>query len=143
MPGTYVGQVFATRLELYLSGVHPHKRAGISGRQREGAVSVVVSGQYEDDEDYGHTVIYTGAGSRDLITGKQVLDQELIGGNLALAVNCQQELSVRLIRGATPKSTFGPEEGYRYDGLYRIESYWQETGRSGHLVWRYRLVQLE
>ena len=143
LPGTFVGQSFANRIALSLSGVHPSRRSGISGSQREGAVSVVLSGAYEDDEDHGDTVLYTGQGGRSPDSRKQVIDQELVKGNLALAVSCQRELPVRLIRGATPGSVHGPEEGYRYDGLYRVESYWREPGRSGYQVWRYRLVRWE
>jgi integrase len=39
--------------------------AGISGGEREGADSIVVSGGYEDDEDYGDVIVYTGAGGND------------------------------------------------------------------------------
>ncbi|RYG64451.1 hypothetical protein EON80_19215, partial [bacterium] len=31
---------------------------------------------------------------------------------------------------------------YRYAGLYRIARYWAEPGRSGPLVWRFRLEEL-
>jgi putative restriction endonuclease len=32
------------------------------------------------------------------------------------------------------------EGGYRYDGLYRVEDYWHDRGKSGYLVWRFRLT---
>ena len=32
-------------------------------------------------------------------------------------------------------------DGYRYDGLYFVESFWQETGQAGYLVWRFKLVK--
>ena len=143
VPGTYVGQHFANRIELSLSGVHPSRRSGISGSQREGAVSIVLSGVYEDDEDNGDVVVYTGQGGRNPDSGQQVADQDLVKGNLALAVSCRRELPVRVVRGAVPRSAHGPEEGYRYDGLYRVESYWQEPGHRGYLVWRYRLIRWE
>ena len=44
------------------------------------------------------------------------------------------------MRGPNPDSEYAPTSGYRYDGLYYIDSYWQERGRSGFLIWRYRLV---
>lgn len=40
-------------------------QAGISGSGEEGADSVVVSGGYEDDEDYGDVIVYTGHGGND------------------------------------------------------------------------------
>jgi putative restriction endonuclease len=38
--------------------------SGISGTRAEGADSIVVSGGYEDDEDFDDELIYTGAGRR-------------------------------------------------------------------------------
>lgn len=31
---------------------------------------------------------------------------------------------------------------YRYDGLYRVEDYWCNTGKSGYTIWRFRLTKL-
>jgi putative restriction endonuclease len=47
-----------------------------------------------------------------------------------------------VIRGSDPGNPFAPQEGYRYDGLFRVEEYWRETGRSGFTVWRFRLRKL-
>jgi hypothetical protein len=50
-------------------------------------------------------------------------------------------LSVRIVRwGPGHDSPFSPGMGYRYDGLFRAESYWHERGQGGFLVCRYRLV---
>ncbi len=70
-------------------------------------------------------------------------DQELVRNNLALALSCQKGLPVRLIRGSDPGNPFAPPEGYRYDGLFRVEDYWRETGRSGFRVWRFRLRKID
>jgi len=51
-------------------------------------------------------------------------------------------LPVRVIRGYKLDSPYAPETGYRYDGLYVVEEYWQETGKSGFKVWRYRLTKI-
>jgi SAD/SRA domain-containing protein len=48
-------------------------------------------------------------------------------------------LPVRVIRGVELDSPYVPPQGYRYDGLYLVEEHWSEPGRSGFLVWRYRL----
>lgn len=141
--GLYEGDSFRNRIELSQSGVHKPTQAGISGSQNEGADSIIVSGGYEDDEDYGDIIIYTGHGGRDVSTGKQVTNQELVRGNLALAESCKNGLPVRLIRGAHKNSNFAPEEGYRYDGLFRVEDYWKEKGRSDFIVWRFRLRKIE
>jgi putative restriction endonuclease len=40
-------------------------------------------------------------------------------------------------------SSFAPKQGYRYDGLYWVDEFWEESGRSGFKVWRYRLRKNE
>jgi len=136
------GSCFASRAELSRAGLHRPLIAGISGRGQEGADSIVLSGGYEDDQDFGDEILYTGHGGRDLETGQQVGHQTLIRGNLALAFNKLSGLPVRVIRGAVPHSLYSPEIGYRYDGLYRVEDYWRERGRSGFYIWRYRLKKM-
>ena len=100
VPDVLVGTSFASRRELHDAGVHRPLQAGISGAAAEGADSIVVSGGYEDDEDYGTTIIYTGHGGNDPASGRQVRDQELTQGNLALAHSCIEGLPVSVVRGA-------------------------------------------
>lgn len=102
----------------------------------------MLSGGYEDDEDYGKLVIYTGAGGQDQFTKKQTHDQPFERGNRALAFSSTNGLPVRVIRGAGHPSPHSPPHGYSYDGLYLVESYWHEPGRSGFRVWRFRLVKI-
>ena len=122
--------------------MHGPTMAGISGSQSEGADSIVLSGGYEDDEDLGDEVVYTGHGGRDAESGKQVAHQQLTRGNLALAHSSIEGLPVRVVRGANLDSPYAPSSGYRYDGLYLVDDFWQELGRSGFRVWRYRLIKL-
>jgi len=119
--GISEGQVFKNRLELSFSRVHKPTQAGISGSQNEGADSIVVSGGYEDDEDFGDVIIYTGHGGRENGSTKQVTNQELVRGNMALALNSKIGLPVRVIRGYHKGSNHGPKEGYRYDGLFSLK----------------------
>jgi putative restriction endonuclease len=137
------GHLFADRRELSAAGVHRPNQAGISGSGKDGADSIVLSGGYEDDTDDGDIVIYTGHGGRDQNTGQQVSDQLLTRGNQALAISCLEGYPVRVIRGSRLPSQFRPAFGYRYDGLYRVEHFWREQGRSGFTVWRFRLVKIE
>jgi euchromatic histone-lysine N-methyltransferase len=52
------------------------------------ATSIVASGNYEDDDDNGETLVYTGQGANDLLGNrKQIGDQKLVAGNLALNVS--------------------------------------------------------
>ncbi len=139
LPNIPVGRIYANRDVLAQSGVHRPTMAGIAGGAAEGAESIVVSGGYEDDEDLGDLIVYTGQGGNDPATRKQIADQELIRGNLALARNATLGLPVRVVRGANAESVYAPPDGYRYDGLYVVETYWHEQGRSGYRVFRYRL----
>ena len=141
VPGVSPGHWFESRRALYEAGVHRQLRAGICGRADEGAESVVLSGGYPDDLDRGDVILYTGMGGRDHATGEHVADQQLMGPNRALARNVHTGRPVRVIRGAGAASKWAPDEGYRYDGLYRADQYWKEAGAVGHLIWRYRLIQ--
>jgi putative restriction endonuclease len=114
--------------------------AGIWGTGRDGASSIVMSGGYEDDIDEGDVIVYTGHGGNDPNTRRQVANQDLTQGNLALAKSCDDGLPLRVTRGFRLDSPYAPENGYRYDGLYTVERYWSQVGRSGFKIWRYRLA---
>ena len=100
--GVEVGQVYSNRILLAASGLHRPTQAGISGSQTEGADSIVLSGGYEDDDDQGSTIVYTGHGGRDPNTKLQVEDQSFTRQNAALARNHVTGLPVRIIRGPDP-----------------------------------------
>jgi putative restriction endonuclease len=141
-PGVEEGQTFADRQETYDRGAHRALQAGIVGTARTGAESIVVSGGYEDDEDYNWLIIYTGHGGRD--AGRQIANQSLDSpGNAALKTSMLTGAPVRVIRGAHRGSPHAPESGYRYDGLFRVADAWREQGRSGFLVCRFKLIKLD
>ena len=142
IPGVRPGDWFPNRASLAESGVHPPGQAGISGDKELGADSIVLSGGYEDDEDLGDVIIYTGHGGNDPTTGRQDASQSLSRGNLALAISCREGLPVRVSRGSRVHSPYSPVHGYVYAGLYQVEGFWQERGRSGFNVWRFRLHAL-
>jgi putative restriction endonuclease len=142
VPGYPEGSLFENRAELNASRVHIPTQAGISGSQTEGAESIVLSGGYEDDADYGDVIIYTGHGGRDLNTGQQIYDQPFTRGNRALALSKQNGLPVRVIRGSNHDSRYSPPYGYSYDGLFAVEAFWHEVGKSGFKIWRFRLVKI-
>jgi putative restriction endonuclease len=85
IPGYPEGSRFEARAELSEAGVHRPLIADISGGERDGADSIVLSGGYEDDEDLGDEIVYTGHGGRDTESRRQVAHQRLTRGNLALA----------------------------------------------------------
>ncbi|OBI29843.1 SRA-YDG domain-containing protein [Mycolicibacter sinensis] len=141
IPNNPVGTTYVNRQAAYRAGVHRQLQAGICGGA-DGTESIVVSGGYIDDEDHGDAIIYTGQGGRDPDSGRQIADQELIRGNLGLARSHLDGLPVRVIRGFEGDKTYSPATGYRYDGLFRVDEYWQETGTDGYRIWRFRLSAL-
>ncbi|XP_021670446.2 histone-lysine N-methyltransferase family member SUVH9 isoform X2 [Hevea brasiliensis] len=90
IPGVEVGDLFFFRMELCVVGLHGQVQAGIdylpasqSSNREPIATSIIVSGGYEDDEDSGDMLIYTGHGGQDKFS-RQCMHQKLEGGNLAL-----------------------------------------------------------
>jgi putative restriction endonuclease len=137
LPGNPIGTSYASRRDAAAAGVHRPLQAGICGGP-DGAESIVVSGGYVDDLDHGDEIIYTGQGARDPDTRLQVANQELTRGNLGLARNYLEGLPVRVVRGHQGKPTLSPASGYRYDGLFQVADYWQEIGKDGYRIWRFR-----
>lgn len=135
LPGVPRGTTFEGRRALSEARVHRATQAGISGSGLYGAESVVLSGGYEDDQDRGDLILYTGEGGRNPATGQQTAHQALQRGNLALARSHVLRQPVRVIRRVAGST-------YRYDGLYAVTSFWQETGRSGFRIWRFQLDRL-
>lgn len=133
------GSTFTNRLDLAASGVHRPRIGGICGGQ-DGAESIVVSGGYPDDQDYGTELIYTGHGGWNGKT--QTKDQELKSGNAGLARSADEGYVVRVIRGFGGDKAYSPARGLRYDGLFRVVDYWHST-RDDHRIWRFRLVLLD
>ncbi len=136
--GVAEGQVFETRKELHYANVHRNIQAGISYQ----ADSIVLSGGYHADEDLGDEIIYTGHGGRDPNTGLQIADQNLTRGNLKLKNHCIEGNPIRVTRGSGGDPKHSPSHGYRYDGLYRIDSFWEDIGSEGFKIYRYRLIKL-
>ncbi|MFJ3848444.1 YDG/SRA domain-containing protein [Streptomyces albidoflavus] len=138
-----VGQEFSTRRMAHEAGVHRPLQAGICGAMRTGAESIVVSGGYKDDEDYGGVIVYTGHGGQDS-RGRQVRNQSLDDpGNAALVTSYLEGLPVRVLRGHQGDPAYAPTAGYRYDGLYRVTRYGSKLGIDGYLIWQFRLESYE
>jgi len=138
IPGIQVGDVFKNRVELSEAGIHRPPIAGIWGSQETGAYSIVLSDGYEDDIDQLDYILYTGHGGQDESRSKQVKDQEFTRGNKALAINMEEQLPVRVNRGHQVE--YGPQSGYRYDGIYYVKNFYKEKGKSGFFIYRYELV---
>jgi hypothetical protein len=133
------GLLFENRQELSSSGIHRPVQPGIWNAGGDYAVSIIVSGGYIDDHDDGESLLYTGQGGRNE-KGRHVTDQELTRGNLGLFNSMKEKVPVRVTRGYQAK--FGPDEGYRYDGLYVVNRAYIEPSRDGPFIWRFELSPL-
>ncbi|KAL4570065.1 hypothetical protein LXL04_025715 [Taraxacum kok-saghyz] len=147
--GVLVGETWEDRMECRQWGAHLPHVAGICGQSEYGAQSVALSGGYEDDEDHGEWFLYTGSGGRDLSGNKrtnktQSFDQKFDKSNEALRVSCKKGYPVRVVRSHKEKrSSYAPEKGVRYDGVYRIEKCWRKPGIQGFKVCRYLFVRCD
>ncbi|MFD8500652.1 YDG/SRA domain-containing protein [Amycolatopsis sp. NPDC059657] len=142
--GVPEGTVFESRKAASRVQMHRALIAGIVGNERDGAESIVASHKYEDDEDYGNMIVYTGHGGRG-DSEKQESDQSFsASGNAALRTSMVTGAPVRVVRGHNPRrhNPHAPESGYRYDGLFRVESAWIEPGIRGFKVCRFRLFKI-
>lgn len=149
IPGISVGDAFFFRMELCVLGLHGQVQAGIdfvtAGQSSSGepiATSIIVSGGYEDDDDRGDVLVYTGHGGRDPNLHKHCVDQKLEGGNLALERSMAYGIEIRVIRAVKSKrSPVG--KVYFYDGLYKVVDYWLDRGKSGFGVYKYKMLRIE
>eukprot|EP00268_Persea_americana_P030655 TRINITY_DN2970_c0_g1_i7.p1 TRINITY_DN2970_c0_g1~~TRINITY_DN2970_c0_g1_i7.p1 ORF type:complete len:691 (-),score=102.33 TRINITY_DN2970_c0_g1_i7:299-2371(-) len=148
IPGVHVGDPFFFRMEMCVIGLHGQVQAGIdyvaASRSSSGepiATSIIVSGGYEDDEDGGDVIIYTGQGGKERHFQRHNVHQKLEGGNLALERSLHYGIEIRVIRGfkwdGSPTGKI-----YVYDGLYRVINYWLDVGKSGFGVYKYKLVRI-
>ncbi|KAL6002241.1 Histone-lysine N-methyltransferase member suvh2 [Asimina triloba] len=149
IPGIHVGDQFFFRMEMCVVGLHGQVQAGIdyvAGTRRTNgepiATSIIVSGGYEDDEDSGDMIIYTGHGGKEVGNMRHSVHQKLEGGNLGLERSRHYGIEVRVIRGI---KCDGSPTGrvYIYDGLYRVLEYWLDIGKSGFGVYKYKLLRIE
>ncbi|CAA2958258.1 histone-lysine N-methyltransferase, H3 lysine-9 specific SUVH4 [Olea europaea subsp. europaea] len=160
IPGIDVGHQFFSRAEMVVVGFHGHWLNGIdfigtaarkslldcSQYTLPLATSIVLSGQYEDDQDNCEEVVYTGQGGNNLLGNKrQIRDQVMERGNLGLKNCMEQSIPVRVTRGHLCRKTENSYAGkvYTYDGLYQVVKYWAEKGVSGFTVYKFRLKRLD
>ncbi|CAL1356024.1 unnamed protein product [Linum trigynum] len=148
IPGIEIGDVFFFRMELCVLGLHGQPQAGIdylpmsqSSNGQPIATSIIVSGGYEDDEDAGDEITYTGHGGQDKF-GKHCVHQKLEGGNLAMERSMYYGIEVRVIRGFKYEGSISSKI-YVYDGLYKIHDCWFDVGKSGFGVYKFKLSRIE
>lgn len=133
------GHHFKDRKSMMEKAFHRKWAAGIDGNGKDGTSAIVLSGGYEDDQDSGEIIVYTGAGGNK--DGKQVEDQSWHNiGNAGLKLSMNNGLPVRVIRGHNHKSEFSPKSGYTYAGLYSVIEAWQAIGKKGYIICKFKLI---
>ncbi|XP_016649673.1 PREDICTED: histone-lysine N-methyltransferase, H3 lysine-9 specific SUVH5-like [Prunus mume] len=150
IPGVKVGDEFRNRAELTVVGLHHNFRHGIEYMKKDGkilATSIVNSGRYANHVASPDILTYSGEGGNPRVDPKKPKDQRLERGNLALKNSMEEGTHVRVIRGINrfevgtraKKSSF---RTYVYDGLYIVESFWQEREEFGKLVFKFLLKRI-
>jgi putative restriction endonuclease len=125
--------MFASRNSLFASGVHRDNAHDICANAGTRLAESVLISDTGSDFDLGDIVYFRGVGGSPNARGELTADQVMEGANGRLAANVSTQIPVRVVR--TTRS------GYRYDGLFRVESAWMEPGREQHLVCRFRLTR--
>lgn len=144
IPGVKEGDTFKDRAALRKAGIHNVLVAGIDGNKTVGCSSIILNGGYVDDLDLGNEIIYTGHGGNDPNSKKQINNQSWDDiGNKALIISEIHGLPVRVTRGYKHKSKYSPVVGYQYGGLYLVTEHFEEIGKDGFKICRYRLEKIE
>jgi hypothetical protein len=134
VPGVAPGQRFSRREDLRRAGLHRRTQQGIDWTA-EGALAVAFSGGYADDAWSEDDPWYTGEGGQDAPGGRQVRDQELTRGNLALVRSHRAGLPIRVIRKVVVEGDYE----YLYEGLYHVVDWHERRSMEGPKVFRFQL----
>jgi len=144
--GVTTGTSFPGLPAAFKSGIISNPYKGISSGKdaqgRYGADAVVLNGGYEYDRDYNDRIIYTGDGGNRPGSLEIVENQQLKSRNLALKSSYENQLPIRVIRGAKLKSAYAPKTGCRYDGLYIINDVVQNHTKNGFLIYQFILDKI-
>ncbi|KAL7313456.1 hypothetical protein PS15m_007203 [Mucor circinelloides] len=160
VPGIRVGQTWATRSLMAEWGMHRTPIVRVAGNGRVGAVSVALTYGIVEDADDGDEFIFTGVGGfpkhKSIFSNAELESQELTRYNLYLAFTCYAPVNaergaraldwkksqpIRVCRSSALKPLhpdYAPSEGFRYDGVYKIVSYWpHKDPTTGNIIWKY------
>ncbi|KAK4544273.1 hypothetical protein LTR36_004483 [Oleoguttula mirabilis] len=139
--GIAVGTWYPRQLVALFRGAHGHQQAGITGDEKTGAFSIVVSGQYDLlDRDRGEYLYYSGSHSHDNESPNEPAPSA--PGTLALHTSLETGEAVRVLRSHTGKSRHAPSVGLRYDGLYRVVSVSRPKNAKGGLYEQFKLERM-
>lgn len=92
-----------------------------------------------DDYHLGDEIIYTCEGGREDGSKKHIKDQSWDAtGNKAVIVSEMHGLPVRVPLGYKHKTAYSPTVGYQYGGLYTVTDHFEEKGKDGFVICRFR-----
>ncbi|PNS21600.1 E3 ubiquitin-protein ligase ORTHRUS 1 [Sphaceloma murrayae] len=134
------GQWWPFQICLVRDGCHNSAQGGIAGRTGEGAWSVLMGqgavegGGHYPDVDNGDEVLYCGTDGKGETGGISEYTQRVLE-------SFHEGREIRLIRSSKARSAYAPEQGYRYDGLYKIVGFdVLDHSKQRH---RFRMVRVE
>jgi hypothetical protein len=139
--GLAVGDWWPLQVVALFNGAHGSMMGGISGSKSKGAISIVVSGTYEDlDRDEGDILYYSGSGSHENTDPNNI--PKTTARTKLLHTSLKTGHPVRVLRSGKEASAWAPSVGIRYDGLYRVVSYGRPVNLRGGLYEQFRLERL-
>ncbi|KAK0430690.1 PUA-like domain-containing protein [Armillaria borealis] len=140
--GQPVGTRYMDRTAALEAGVHGSLRRGICS-YKGSARSVVLSDGYEEfNKDKGDRIRLCGEGGRSKDGTMQVKHQVYTHGNRALQKMMELDQPVRVIRGYRLHSKYAPNNGFRYDGLYKVTACYQKWDENGFKIILFKLERL-
>ncbi len=125
--GLTVGTCWPLRVAAFRDGAHGAQMAGIAGDY--GGLNI----------DDGEVVYYSGSNSHDNCDPHNAV---LSISTRILTTSVATGRPVRVIRGSESGWVGAPVAGFRYDGLYRVDSYSQERNGNGGAYRRFVLRRL-
>ncbi|XP_014243479.1 E3 ubiquitin-protein ligase UHRF1-like isoform X2 [Cimex lectularius] len=151
--GEEVGASYVGKDELSTSGVHVPLKSSFHFARKKGVASILLDSH--NIIDNGLTVIIEGNNAcvhnkkrkRHNFKGLIGINRFLVQNGSMHCINDEggtvkmwrEGIPIRLVRSHKIKSKFSPSQGYRYDGLYFVKSYYKEKNAKGCQVWKYKL----
>lgn len=136
--GLTVGKWWPYRICALRDGAHGATQGGIAGSAKDGAYSVVVSGDYDElDRDERDVLWYSGSDSSANTDPNNAI---ITTFTKALRESYQRSRVIRVLRTSGGRAAHCPSKGIRYDGLYRIVSEGTLHNTVGGAYVRFKLV---
>lgn len=98
----------------------------------------MVASGYDEDTDNGDTIYYSEPSAHN--TAVTNVDEKAKKGALALMTSYTSQKPIRVIRKYTGKWHGAPKAGFRYDGLYRVETFFERDRKNAS--GKYKLFKL-